>query len=530
VADERKVGLVIVAKDATKGAIKGVGVGLKTTARLVGKTSSAFGSMFKSVGVGFALWNQSLEVARKLWGGVQMLIHENVAAALQFRQAGDPMLKWFQDQRREMELTRARLGDALLPVIKGFKSAIDEVTGSLSEWFEANRKLIGSKVAEWAYKVGDTLISGVGRGVLLVTKATYGWRMAWGALRAMVEKFFGYVFTGLAKYYSFFAKITFFSDKASKIYANNAKTLQGLADTFTDSSGESADAVGALTAELEEQEAAIDRLEGKAHKVWKQGYVKAQEEVRKSTAGTNQTLEEQAAALEKVGDAAKSAAEKSKVATDSQLTGIELIAFATQRMAEKSAEGMELYRATMVSAAISIGDAWGTTFAARIAEADTLSATVAAANAAILSSTIDIVKRSIMAYAAEAAAKAFAAHQAVPFVGIALGTAAAATALGLVQAYASKFAAGGMVTGGMPGKDSVPAMLQPGERVLTVSEAKRYNRRESRGGGQMSVTVAPQLNLLDMPSRDQRQRLIESLSRDLEIAVRDGKLRMQGAY
>lgn len=37
------------------------------------------------------------------------------------------------------------------------------------------------------------------------------------------------------------------------------------------------------------------------------------------------------------------------------------------------------------------------------------------------------------------------------------------------------FASGGMITGGIPGRDSVPALLMPGERVLSRSQAKEYD-------------------------------------------------------
>lgn len=53
---------------------------------------------------------------------------------------------------------------------------------------------------------------------------------------------------------------------------------------------------------------------------------------------------------------------------------------------------------------------------------------------------------------------------------------------GLVPALS--FAGGGMVTGGFPGRDSVPAFLTPGERVLTVAQNRDFER-----GGDTYVTI-----------------------------------------
>lgn len=48
-------------------------------------------------------------------------------------------------------------------------------------------------------------------------------------------------------------------------------------------------------------------------------------------------------------------------------------------------------------------------------------------------------------------------------------------------------AAGGVVTGGIPGRDSVPALLMPGERVLTVRQNQAFE--SGRMGGGVSITV-----------------------------------------
>lgn len=101
-----------------------------------------------------------------------------------------------------------------------------------------------------------------------------------------------------------------------------------------------------------------------------------------------------------------------------------------------------------------------------------------------------------------AAANAYAATAAIPIVGPLLAPAAAAEAMGAVLGFmgpALAFAQGGLVTGGTPGRDSVPAMLMPGEYVLPTSivDAIRAGRSPSAAvsggaaGGLQQMIVAP---------------------------------------
>lgn len=74
-----------------------------------------------------------------------------------------------------------------------------------------------------------------------------------------------------------------------------------------------------------------------------------------------------------------------------------------------------------------------------------------------------------------AASGAMSAHSNIPFVGIAIGLAAAAAIIAAILAF-KKFSKGGLVTGGEQGRDSVPALLEPGEVVLPVSVVQSISR------------------------------------------------------
>ena len=96
------------------------------------------------------------------------------------------------------------------------------------------------------------------------------------------------------------------------------------------------------------------------------------------------------------------------------------------------------------------------------------------------------------------------------------------------------FARGGLVTGGIPGKDSVAAMLMPGEYVLNrgVVDAIRQGKppptpgRYANGGmvvpnsGPSQIVFAPQIQTLSLPTSVQNQRYLRDT-----VTRTQGKLR-----
>jgi hypothetical protein len=93
----------------------------------------------------------------------------------------------------------------------------------------------------------------------------------------------------------------------------------------------------------------------------------------------------------------------------------------------------------------------------------------------------------------ESAMNIFAGFSTIPIVGYALGIAgaAAAVAFGMEQlSQVEGMAQGGLVTGGVPGRDSVPAMLMPGELVVPTQNfdqvVSSYKNSQGGQGGQQN--------------------------------------------
>jgi hypothetical protein len=114
----------------------------------------------------------------------------------------------------------------------------------------------------------------------------------------------------------------------------------------------------------------------------------------------------------------------------------------------------------------------------------TMSEAASAATSSILAIGLDAAREQIMAAAAVAAAKAFAANQALLGIGLVTGAAAAGVAFSATAAYAQKFATGGIVQGGIPGKDSVLIMAQQDEEIVEANKARKFRRDTGQTIGQ----------------------------------------------
>lgn len=128
-----------------------------------------------------------------------------------------------------------------------------------------------------------------------------------------------------------------------------------------------------------------------------------------------------------------------------------------------------------------IGSALGQAFGAMITDSENAEKHAKAAIASILQMGIKAAVEMIAMETAKGSAAAVSAHAGIPFVGPAVGAAAAAAVSALIGSLAT-FARGGIVTGGIPGRDSVPIMAMPGEMVLPVDVTRALLRAAGSGG------------------------------------------------
>ena len=136
------------------------------------------------------------------------------------------------------------------------------------------------------------------------------------------------------------------------------------------------------------------------------------------------------------------------------------------------------------------------------------------------------MQKIVTAKAAEAAAGAASSQSGIPIVGPALAAAAAAAMFGLVRGFISMgfqcMAQGGLVQGGISNKDSVPAMLMPGEFVLTKEQTESLR---SNGGGGLGGQVTIEMNSQIPAGRAEIKRFVRQ---NVVPALKD--LRNQGMF
>ena len=137
------------------------------------------------------------------------------------------------------------------------------------------------------------------------------------------------------------------------------------------------------------------------------------------------------------------------------------------------------------------------------------------------------------------AGEAISAHAGIPIVGIAIGLAAAAAIVAAILAF-KKFAHGGLVTGGTAGRDSVPALLTPGELVVPAGMTRQLlnlGGRAGSGGMQAGGVVTDQAGAVRMtqganvnitldstiPPRDvETKKAVRSIGREFKELERRG--------
>ncbi len=87
---------------------------------------------------------------------------------------------------------------------------------------------------------------------------------------------------------------------------------------------------------------------------------------------------------------------------------------------------------------------------------------------------------------------------------------------------------GGEVQGGVPGKDSVPALLMPGERVLTTAQNRLWKLEQRSGRGRPGVTAAMGGSTLQLDPADRALLRQVALAAGRPVELR-ADLRLRGA-
>lgn len=430
----------------------------------VSKSSKLIAGAFKGVGAAIVVMNQGLALARKAYRLLNSTIGDAVKTALKFRTQA--VRDEFAAFAKSIVLVKARVGDALIPILQAFMRTLKPVIDGAREWLAANNKLVAAKFGEWVLALASTVANVLVPAVGLAGAGFYG-------IKAAVQAGLGGIGVGVALALQEIAKLLLQLGKIQQAAGFNdaAAASFKLASSIA---GAGTQAAGYFVKQVDAVEETLD-----AYDRWDAGVTNLRatlnasiEEARtlfttmnQGAVGGTQSVDEQNEALKKQKDALDKL-----LAADKRLSAAR--ALARQRAAEAHAEQMEAYQ-QQIQLAEQLGAALGAAAGSLAAGTLTAKEAVKQLGKAVLA----IVGRVIVAYAAESAVIAFKEHLKLgPLIGPIVGVAAASAAFAFASSYLDKFAKGGVVggagirrvVGGTPGKDSVPILAQQGELVLPV--------------------------------------------------------------
>ena len=482
-----EVGVRTFLDDGVSSALRNVGRGAESTLNSVRSAADKAKGAFEVLGDVTSSINQGLEIAKKGWELFRTAVVDTISTALEFRDKNDPVIKQFEEMRRNAELLRAALGDALIPVVQAVAAAFGPVNEGVTEWIRNNRRLIASNILNFLGSVANILTRGVAQALIIVSRAWTGWELIIEGTKAAVNSFFSILLDGvdlaLGALRSL-AQATGADGLAAQLEGAQ-DAVRGLGEVFGESADTAIDEMMRIQAEQEELEKQARRVSNVITTTIAEAVVNGQAIIADSIAGTTRTVEEQETAADEAAARAAARAEAEKKRLEELTKAREKAAADAIAAAEKAAEEelrlaqerQAAQEATTAAIATSAVNASGAIVEALLDQ----EATQEDVSKSVLKTVLNTVREVINALAAQAAAGALSQSvTALGPVGIAVGTAAAGVAFSLVNSFIDRFQDGGFVRGGVPNRDSVPILAQQGEFVMSRNDVAGFRKFASR--------------------------------------------------
>lgn len=506
------VGIVIAARDQASDAMRKVG----NTAKKVfdqdvavagDKGKKALDAIEKTINSVAGAMQIAEKVGRALASAVQM----TVGAALAQRAEGDAQRQTMERLGTQFQRIAGLVGDVFVPIILGVADALKPTIDGTERWLSANKRLVGGGVVEFLQTTSNLLVAGVAAALVLVSRGWTFLNLAISSMMSVGAQAFAGILSGLS------------SMMGGASAAARAMGRGGLADAIdgargaiddlrSSSSGFAAEADRDIQDQLDKQtqfEAQVNRtanaiatgigvaavratqrLDQEVKKI-PPDYDKIREAAEKAAAKAKEhalaTADALALSARKRTDmwtreaaATQRNAELQQSIQDAEDARLDQLSQANADAARESAQSWASaamsIQSVMISAfsdidgrAKTVGDAIKQMFSGLIMLALQKAEEYAIAKAIEMAADEAAATTAIGANAATAASGQIAAHSSIPFVGIAIGAAAAATIFALAMGYAGKFHTGGTIPG-MPGEERM-AILKAGELVVSADRA-----------------------------------------------------------
>jgi hypothetical protein len=390
---------------------------------------------------------------------------------------------------------KRNIGDVLLPILTVFLKRGRNVAAMMSRWIKANRALIDSGLNEFLIFVAEVGIPAVTAGVTTLIQSWALFRQAIVATRQIFEGMVLGVATGLKTMLDpLLALAERFGPDGLAGKIGEARiaidTFQKTAKIAFDESTKEANKLFNEALDLSEK---LAKLGDSGSVAIREILFEARDLVAEMANLGNQTVKT-TRDIQKADDEAFKAFLARR---DAEIAAVQRLTAARRRaqamtdkadkanaktaaaIQEKRREDEQKTVDKMTEASVAIGASFGEA----IGRAQTLGDV--AKNTA--QEALGLAKQWILAEAAKAAAASFSAHAGIPFVGLALGAAAAAAALTAVSAFVGSFQFGGTVP------ETGFALVHKDEEIIPAATAQATGQRGGGGGGTTIINAPMQL-------------------------------------
>lgn len=395
---------------------------------------------------------------------------------------------------------------ALGPALIAAQQSLSGIRTRITEWVRANQDLIGSKVDEYIGTLSDVWLPRVAEALILGSRVVRGYGLTWTALQITVSKSIALLAAGSAKLFELGAAIESFrgNDKLAAGFRAASKDWIALGSAAAEGAAEYGREFDAAIEKQVELEGAIRSFAvgGQAALAsFRAAFQRLRADLKTGT-------DEAGDGLRKLGDEAEVAATRALAQAQrfaSFMAGIRALTQPAVKTALEYGEALErvkvqegLAQTAAEERAAAIRDHFAAamsmtagfirqaidgqlTFGAVASQVgDLLIGKVTEYLAGLISAklteaaiTTATAKTAVAANAATAASGAAASQSAIPIVGPVLAIAAMGAIFAAVMAMQQGFNRGGLVGGGGANRDSVRALLTPGELVIDRETTQR---------------------------------------------------------
>ena len=486
----------ITAEDNASAEIEDVGKKSNKALAAVKKFGSMGAAAFKGFTVAAVGINQGLEVLKKFKEVATAAIEKSLA----FRSANDPLVQSFGQITDSVNALAARMGDVLLNVFVALGNQFAPVITRARDFLAANQQILAIGLVEFFQKMAIAITQGVAGAFNLARDISTKFEQGLIAVTAAFLKF-----------------ASLFSDEYKPALVEAQKEFAKLGREQEDFEARTNAISTAVQEGIGKVSVGAVKALGTATAGLNKPYEKlvATQEKQKAHLQTIATLEERIQAG--IEETAAANLQRRIDLTNSLIE-------AQEQQAQAAAERTQEQVDAAVTGADAIGSAFVSAFGAAEEGQSRFGAAMKAASASAIDIALETMQKQVMASAATGAASAAASFG---FAGPVVASAAAAAMFGLIRGFIQMgfegMQDGGLVTGGVQGRDSVPTMLQPGEFVLTKEQTDSLRR--GGGGGLGSQVVNIELNSTMPQSRAEIKRFVRQ---NVVPALRD--LKAQGMF